>query len=443
MTSKLTTSVFAMYFIFHASILNAYFFELPATFNPVGQGARGLALGGAYIGEGSEATGDSWNPACLCLMRYSEIALMSSFLYRKEDNFFSKRHDLSNVGRISEQDLNYIGAVIPFKGFKRNMVMSMSYQQVYSMDREWNFVNKVHVFDDLYTIDRWNYIQSGGLSTIGLTYGIQINPSLYLGIKCNFWDNSLSENKWKQKYHSKGKVISGANESSSEFHKTESFSFKGHNFNLGLLYKINYKFYIGAIIKTPFRATIDYQMDSVTSLDSAPNKPDIDNDKATYHMDIPFSFGLGMIYNFSDQFRMSMDAYCTRWDKFKQTNEKGEEVFPITLKPIESVDVDPTIQFRMGAEYLWQYKDYFIPIRGGLFYDPAPGDNQSNEFWGVTVGTGLTKNQKYSVDIAYQYRYGNDINTSDLSHLGFSQDISEHSVFISMNYYFAGQAWEY
>jgi hypothetical protein len=425
-----------------ASTSNAQLFELSAPYNPVGAGARALALGGAYAGEGSDATGDTWNTACLGLIRNPEIAMMWSFLYRKEDNYFSQRDSLSNVGRISEMDLNYIGAVIPFKGIQRNMVFSMSYQQVYSMDRDWKFINKVQVFDDLYTIDKWNYVQSGGLSTIGLSYAIQLNPRLHLGIKCNFWDNSLSENKWKQKYHCNGKVVSDTNVISSEFDETETYSFKGHNFNLGLLYKINYQFYIGATIKTPFSATIDYQMDSVTIIDSDPDNPDFDNDQTTYHLDMPLSYGLGMIYHFSDQFRMSMDAYCTRWDKFIQTNEKGEEVFPITLKPIETVDVDPTIQVRMGAEYLWQYKDCFIPLRGGLFYDPAPGDKKSYDFWGTTVGTGITKNHQYSVDIAYQYRYGNDINTVDLSHLGFSQDVSEHSVFFSVIYYFAGQSWE-
>ena len=420
-----------VFFLFTSSLLSAPPFEVPSSFNPVGSGARALAMGGAYMSACSDGTGASWNPACLCLLKDSEFAIMGSFLHRKEDNSFSQNQVLNNVGRISEWDLNYVGAVIPFKRCERNMVISFNYQQLYEMNREWDFIN---ILSD---IDHWKYRQSGTLSAIELAYGIQLNPRLSFGITCNFWDNSMSENKWKQTYHRRN-----AGSLPSEFYREEQYSFKGHNFNIGLLYKIKYNLFAGAIIKTPFQATIDYEMELASILYLAKTYRNTDNESETYHIDMPLSYGFGMIYLFSDQLRVSADLYCTRWDQFILTDEQGKEYFPITKAPTNEVDIDPTVQVRMGAEYLWQYKDYFIPVRGGVFYDPVPGDKSPDDFWGFTLGTGLTKNHQFSIDIAYQFRKGNDIQAADLSHLGFSQDVYEHSLFFSLIYYWKANFWD-
>jgi hypothetical protein len=408
-------------------------FEIPASFNPIGSGARALAMGGAYMSACSDGTAASWNPACLCLLKDYELAVMGSFMYRKEDNSFSKKQVLSNVGRISEWDINYMGAVIPINYFQRYMVLSMNYQQLYDLNREWEFIN---VQKD--GIDHWKYRQSGALSAIEIAYAIQLNTWLSFGITCNFWDNSLSQNTWKQQSHRIKKEWPP-----SEYHATESYTFKGTNFNLGMIYKIRYNLYVGAIIKTPFQATIKYQENTISTVYTFKTIVNPFSTAKTYELNMPLSYGMGMLYHISDQLHISADLYCTRWDQFFQTDEQGLELFPVTSDPISEVDIDPTVQVRLGAEYLWKYNhDYYIPIRGGAFYDPAPGDQHSDDFWGFTIGSGLTKRHQFSIDVAYQYRHGNDIQTVDLSHLGFSQDVSEHSLVFSLIYYWKADFWE-
>ena len=414
-------------------------FEIPSSFNPVGSGARALAMGGAYMNVCSDGTAASWNPACLVRVKDYELAMVYSFVHRKENNYFSKNESLSNVGRISQSDANFVGAVIPFK-WQRQMAFSFSYQHLYDMSREWDFWNNRSLNQDVFNREHITERQKGGLTAVSLAYGVQINTKLTLGATLNFWNNDLSENKWQQIFHSRSKLIDQNKIITFEYRQIDQFTFKGHNFNIGLLYRFDSRFYAGAVIKTPFCATIQSQRDT---LRISPTGERTENtESSAYDLDMPLSYGLGFMMYITNRFRLSFDAYCTRWDQFIQTIKTGEEQFPLTNAPIDEVDIDPTYQFRLGTEYLYEYKKYYIPVRMGILYDPAPSDGNPDEFWGISCGIGLTKNHRYSFDIAYQYRYGNDIQTVDLEHLGFSQDISEHSVYVSMIFYWGTGMWE-
>lgn len=413
--------------------------EVPSSFHPLGSGARALAMGGAYMNMCGDGTAASWNPACLVRVKDYELALVYSFVHRKEDNYFSKKSGLSNVGKISQSDLNFAGVVIPFK-WGRQMAFSMSIQNLYDMSREWDFWDNQFLTEKAYQSDRWNYRQKGGLTAISMAYGVQLNTQLTLGMSLKFWDNSLSENKWQQRYVNKGILTyEGTELSRWEYHQTEDYQFKGTNFNIGMLYRFNSRFYAGGIIKTPFNADIDYQRNELY-MDESGQYPD--SESKNYDLDMPLSYGVGFMYHPTDRFRISFDAYCTRWDQFVLTDADGTERFPLTNDVMQDMDINATYQFRLGTEYLWAYNDYIIPMRMGLMYDPVPSDGKPDEFFGLTVGTGLTKNHCYSIDIAYQYRKGNDVQIVDLDHLGFSQDVSEHSLYLSVIYYWQGNYWD-
>ena len=65
----------------------------------------------------------------------------------------------------------------------------------------------------------------------------------------------------------------------------------------------------------------------------------------------------------------------------------------------------PRPRFVLGVEYLVIEDQLVIPLRCGLFYDPAPSEGHPDTYYGFTLGSGLTKGA-FVVDIAYQYRYG-------------------------------------
>ena len=89
----------------------------------------------------------------------------------------------------------------------------------------------------------------------------------------------------------------------------------------------------------------------------------------------------------------------------------------------------------MGIEYLLITTKYVIPLRAGIFFDPAPAEGRPDDFYGLSIGSGIAKG-RFVFDIAYQYRFGNNVGTSILQDLDFSQDVKEHTVYSSVIFHF-------
>ena len=409
--------------------------EIPSSFNPVGSGARAIGRGGAFIAVADDATAASWNPGGLAELKKAEASVVFSGFHRKEDNTFGTNPEANGLSSVSESNINYMSATYPFELLNHNMVVSLSYQNLYDFTRDWNFMIKQDLGFQK-SEDSWSFQQDGRLSAIGLSYCIRVIPELSLGITFNFWDNNLSPNHWEQKYR---RITSGdvpGNRLLSEnYMKTETYSFKGFNNNLGILWRINYKFTIGAVLKTPFKADIEHTKES-TDLRTSPSFQRDDRYEITNEeLKMPMSYGIGFAYNFSDHFSIAGDIYKTEWNNCLYKTADGKEVSPFSTS--DQTDTSPTYQIRVGSEYLFidEEKDYIIPIRAGIFYDPAPANKSPDNFYGFSLGMGFTKNDRFSLDIAYQYRFGNHIGNSLLPSLDFSQDVSEHTLYVSAVFY--------
>ena len=98
----------------------------------------------------------------------------------------------------------------------------------------------------------------------------------------------------------------------------------------------------------------------------------------------------------------------------------------------------------LGLVYNGFHKNqYQFPLSFGLFFDPAPAINGQDDYYGLTIGSGVMKKNSlktnkynFSIDFAYQYRFGNNINQSILKHWRFSQDIHEHTFDVTFIKYF-------
>jgi hypothetical protein len=100
---------------------------------------------------------------------------------------------------------------------------------------------------------------------------------------------------------------------------------------------------------------------------------------------------------------------------------KGEAV----LKG-ESAD---TTSVRLGAEYLWVHPSVILPLRAGAFYDPEPGAGRTDEFFGVSLGTGLTIGS-WLFDVAYTFRAGT-------VHSPVTEtSVQQHTILASLIYHF-------
>ncbi len=414
-------------------------FEMPSSYNPVGSGARALGMGGAFIAIADDATAASWNPGGLSQLERPEISFTVSQFYRTESNSFGNRPESSGNQDVSELRVNYLSAVYPFKAWRRNMVISVNYQNLYDFTRKWNFM-LTSSEENGYKNENVNYELAGSLSALGVAYCAQVTPKFSLGFTLNFWEDGLYKNEWEIKLFQNGFEIDDGEYSIQEIRKLNRYSFNGFNMNFGFLWNMNSKFTVGGVLKTPFKADMEHE-DSHFSLIHYPDEgPEYDSVKSyiTHEketMDMPMSYGIGLAYRFSDTFTASLDIYRTEWDDFISTNSNGIEKSPITGKSTSETHTDPTHQIRMGFEYILVKPKYEIPLCAGIFYDPAPAEGSPDNIFGFSIGSGIGKG-RFKFDIAYQYRFGNDIGDSILKVLGFSQDIREHTVYSSVIIYF-------
>ena len=412
--------------------------EIPSSFNPVGSGARALGMGGAFIAVADDATAASWNPGGLIQLETPEISIVGASVIRNETNSFGGNYDTEDEQTSTNTNINYLSAAYPFTALNRNMIVSANHQYLYDFNRSLDYPIDYGTTNFSYT-GKGEVRHEGGLSAIGIAYAVEVTPRFSLGVTLNFWQDGIYNNELTSKFSESGTGVVNGNDFSLNFSSSDEFSYRGYNFNLGILWDLTNQLTLGMVFKSPFTMQVDrsHEEDLTFTVPDNPTLNFSDNIQDDYdeEIDLPMSCGIGMAYHFTDTLTISLDLYRTEWNDLVLTDEEGRETSPITGGVPEEDNIEATQQLRGGIEYLFISDPYVIPIRGGFFYDPAPAEGGVDEFYGVSCGTGLAR-ESVVFDIAYQYRFGNDVAKFMLEEWDFSQDVSEHTVYVSLIYHF-------
>ena len=410
--------------------------------NPVGSGARAMGMGGAFIAVADDATAASWNPAGLTQLRKPEISIVYSHFSRSEDLDLSNHPESSASPSVSSDDLNYLSIVYPFTLCQRNMTVSLNYQLLYEFKNNINF-NYNEVFLGQQWKKTFDIKQDGQLRTLSPAYAIQVTPRLSLGITFNFWtDNLFWSNGWTTEKTETAKTygrfpLLGIENKWLQERYTD---FSGFNMNFGFLWNINKFLTLGAVLKTPFTAHVNYKSANNSSTFSFPplvlTKPLVTKTRDNVDLNMPLSYGFGVACRFSDAFTMSLDIYVTDWSNYILETSKGQRYSLITAESSRDSHVKDTTQVHLGGEYLFILTNTVIPVRGGLFYDPEPAEGHPQDFWGFSLGSGISI-KNIILDCAYQYRHGNNAGKQNLT--GFPDakaDVTQHLFLASVIYHF-------
>lgn len=413
--------------------------QISSSFNPVGSGARALGMGGAFIAVADDATAASWNPGGLMQLETPEISIVGNYFHRIEDISFNNYPDSGGDQGVDMTTINYLSAAYPFALFGYNMVASLNYQHLYDLTSQWNFTfNENNAFE---TFNIGSEIrQEGGIAALGLAYSIQVTPDVSAGMTFNIWDDDFANDNWENKVFQWGGGTIDGQQFVFEYRDFNEYSLdSGFNLNLGVLWNVSGSLSLGAVFKTPFEADITHEQTSYRSLKFAgyPEADQLDTNEYSEDMTLsmPMSYGIGAAYRFSDNLTASFDIYRTEWGDFELEDSKGKKTSPVSGRNIDDSDVDATHQVRMGGEYLFIKPKYVIPVRCGIFYDPAPAEGSPDDFFGFALGSGISY-KNIIFDTAYQYRFGNNVGSSNLETYDFSQDVSEHTVYMSLIYHF-------
>ena len=421
--------------------------------NPVGSGARALGMGGAFIAIADDATAASWNPAGLIQLEMPEVSIVGAYFNRSMINSFTESQgadtivylpDAGGKSSVSEIRLNYFSISYPFETFNKNMIISLNYQNLYDFINKWNF--SIHQLQDngkLNTTQSFNAVQTGSLSAFGLAFCIEVIQNISLGMTFNFWeDGPFHKNQWEQVTNRKvSGFYLGTPTTGGGSYSKDIYDFRGVNFNFGLLWNLTGKLTFGAVLKTPFTADVKHEHFFSQSLHYS-EEPDADIEYEKTHLfdeklTMPMSYGIGIAYRMSDSLTLSADIYRTEWGDFIHEDTHGNKTSPITGTPESQADIDATHQVRLGAEYLFINPKYIIPLRGGVFYDPAPAQGDCDNYFGLSLGSGVAY-KKYVFDIACQYRFGNDVgeSISQSKYFQNTQDVKEYTIYSSLIVHF-------
>jgi long-subunit fatty acid transport protein len=407
--------------------------------NPVGSGARALGMGGSFIAIADDATAASWNPAALIILKRAEISCVISHNHGK------RRYDTSAVsGSIDDFSndqfrLNYFSLALPFSLFSRLMVFSVNYQHLYAFLYEeqsrWSEYDE-GILDLKYDLREK---QQGALAPFSPALAIQVVPSLSLGITANIWSDRLFANYWENISTINGKGMSLGYPKRSFGQLYERYEFYGLNVHCGFLWQINRSFKIGGVIKTPFSARVDHTLKYVYISEDITDPTDREYIQLSSHnrsrLNIPVSYGAGAALGLLDNYLLlSLDIYRTHWEDYLMITPSGR-YSPINYKSEHEANIKPTTQIRLGAEYLLFKKGHPVPLRFGIFYDPEPAEGKVDDFFGLSIGTGIIC-KDCTFDIAYQYRFGKKRNAESMLGRSITVNVEQHSLYSSIIYYF-------
>ena len=404
--------------------------------NPVGSGARALGMGGAFIGVADDATAASWNPAGLIQLEKPELTVVGEYVNRREEFSSALRPEIENTGRVDATNLNYFAATLPFH-FYRNMVASVNYQRLYDFKREFS-----HRLDftqaGLDLVQDKHFAQDGSVGALGLAGAVEITPTLSLGATVNIWTDELFwRNGWDETFsETSSGTIGGVPASSATYIKDEYSRFRGLNANIGVLWNVIPALTVGAVLKTPFTATVEHTFEFRQAQTLAPPVDTVTTTRQLLSEDVdlymPLSYGIGVAWRFSDVLTVDLDIYRTHWSDYRLEDGRGNKFSPITGLPRDQSDVNDTTQVRIGAEYLFLFpnRQLVVPLRAGIFYDPEPAQGGLKDFYGIALGSGLAY-KRLIFDVAYNFRWAGDVDTGNLITTS-TADVRQHAILASL-----------
>ena len=222
----------------------------------------------------------------------------------------------------------------------------------------------------------------------------------------------------------------------------------GVNATLGLLWRGSRFFSLGASVDLPWIAEATQTKtirNRVTTYDQSHTRiEDVTETKDVVQKDVEFEFPLywsvGALIKASDKLYTSVDFSQTRWSDFSFKAEGESRINPLDGGSYGQNEVDDCWAVRWGTEYLLIFPKTEIPLRGGLSWEQRPAIGNPDEYWGVSIGSGVSFGKdpgKLIIDVAYGYTWAYDVLESLVpEQKGLKTDVVEQQIYVSGIWHF-------
>lgn len=155
--------------------------------------------------------------------------------------------------------------------------------------------------------------------------------------------------------------------------------------------------------------------------------------------DFPRYASLGALMRWTDRFYTTIDASQTQWSEFTYSAAGQGTMNPLDGTPSGEHRLDDCWAVRNGAEYLLPMRLAHIAFRGGLFWEQRPAIGSPDDYYGCSLGLGVSLGQERQVvlDLAWLHTLGNDVMGSLVpGQSGLATDVAYDEVYVSAIYQF-------
>jgi long-chain fatty acid transport protein len=407
------------------------------SFSPIGAGARGLGMGGAFIAVADDGTAASFNPAGLAQLRRTELAVVGF-----SDDLTSTVSVPRPTGVVTSESsvrhgaIDFGGMAIPFEVGGRNLTIQASYQR--SVDLFGQGKATVQDTIKLSEVDpsfsgTGDFIaditpaQSGAFQTASLSAGYQLTSRLALGATVNYWFGNWTAqggNDFHLQVRGPGGRFVEVPLVNKQFNQKQSMHALSVNTGILLRYP---RVSIGGIVRLPFTGAYELtENDSQVTFDQngRPGSPVPESLGMKSQLDWPLSAGAGLALRPFKGLTLTGDYTWSQWSQTTIRNVpagtlltavktgptgEAEDSFNdrnfFDMLPSSETSTSNTSTWRAGGEYLVVLSKLIVPLRGGFFRDRSPitelGQTQGKQIKGWTAGTGLNFS-RFVLDVAFE-----------------------------------------
>ena len=221
-------------------------------------------------------------------------------------------------------------------------------------------------------------------------------------------------------------------------------NFRGVNATLGSLLNVNEKLTLGFCLDLPWTAKAHQKrtISSSVTLDDADNTTvsSTKQESKDIEFDFPLYWAVGAVWHWNNRLSTSFDVSQTWWSDYSYKADGENRINPLDGSDYGEHSVDDCWSLSTGTEYLLVLSKTEIPFRAGLSWDQRPAIGTPDEYWSVSLGSGISIGKgpnKVIIDVAYIYTWGNDVmGTLIPGQEEVGTDMERHELYVSCIYHF-------